>query len=88
MERVSNVLRLLGGIHMRHDNAEHTIVQQPCRLIQRTGADPQIDGMPVGSAAMQICVASCTVAAPCSISMNRKSWPPAFANSGAAMLRR
>ena len=88
MERVGDVPRLFGGVHMRHDNAERAIVQQPCRLIDRAGADPQIGGRPIGSPAMQICVASCTVAAPCSMSMNRKSWPPAAASIGAADVRR
>ena len=44
--------------------------------------------MPVGSAAMQICVASCGEIAPCSMSMNSQSWSPAAAIMPVALVRR
>lgn len=42
---------------------------------------------PVGSAAMQSCVVSCTENAPCSVSMNIQSCPVACAITGAATVR-
>jgi hypothetical protein len=44
--------------------------------------------MPAYQEAMQICVASCTVNAPCSMSVNRESCCAAPASIGAALLRR
>ena len=43
---------------------------------------------PAGNAAMQSCVASCMVKAPCSMSMNMMSCPVEAAINGAATLRR
>ena len=38
VERVRDALRLLLRVHMRHDDAEGAIVQQPRRFIERAGA--------------------------------------------------
>jgi hypothetical protein len=43
---------------------------------------------PVGSAARQICVASCAEIAPCSMSMNSQSWSVAAASMPVALVRR